>query len=72
MVWRDWDMAWKGIWNEGILLLIPLVIGQQAVDEFRVKLGFGRHFVHKGNNAAELPAGLQENFGIFGAPWSGE
>ena len=36
----------------------------REVEEFRVELEFGRHFVHQVDNAGEFPAGLKEQFVI--------
>ncbi len=36
----------------------------RTVEEFRVELEFGRHFVHQVDNAGEFPAGLEEQFVI--------
>ena len=55
----------KGIGQEGVLLEIPLGRGRETVEEFRVELELGRHFVHQVDNFSEFPATLEEQPGIL-------
>ncbi len=52
-----------------------MVRSHETVQEFRVELELGRHFVHQVDNAGEFPAGLEKQPGILaalGAPDNGQ
>ena len=54
----------EGIGQEGVLLLIPLAGGHEAIDKFRVRGQPVGDFVHESEHAGVLPAGLEEELGV--------
>ena len=56
----------EGVWQEAVLLEIPLGGRHQTIEQFRVQ-GHS-HFMHEADDAGEFPAGLEEQFEILAGP----